>query len=136
MNTVEVVLLPIVLIGISYLVFADLRYTLRKRASKNWPSVEAMIGDGFVGSRGRLAVLPRILRRVHLNYSYSVNGQQYMGQFYVLAQGKTSAEALQQAFVGKKISVRYNNRHPEISFLFDLTIMGKRVMQGPSWTYR
>lgn len=80
--------------------------------------------------------LSHVFYRVHLTYSYNMHGLQYMGQFYVLAQGKTSAEALQQAFVGKKVSVRYNDRHPEISFLFDLTIMGKRVMQGPSWTYR
>jgi hypothetical protein len=59
---------------IPYMVFADLRYTIRKRRSKNWPITAAKIDNGVVGFRGQLSRLPSILHRVHFTYSYSVNG--------------------------------------------------------------
>jgi hypothetical protein len=136
MNLADAVLLTIGLIGISYMVFRDLRYMLRKRASKNWPSVEATIDSGVVGFRGLLSAVPSLLHRVHLTYFYQVNGVRYSGRFFLLAGSKESGEALRQAVAGKRILAKYDSRQPGVSLFTDQEMMGKRVMQGPSWTYR
>jgi len=136
MNLANAVLIAIVLIGLSYMVFYDLRYTLRKRASKNWPSVEATIDSGIVGFRGPLSALPSLLYRVHFTYSYRVNGLQYGGRFFLLANSRESGEKVRRALAGKIILAKYNSRQPGVSLSIDREMMGKRVMQGPSWTYR
>jgi hypothetical protein len=136
MNLADAILLPIVLIGLSVMVFLDLRYTFRKRASENWPSMEATIESATVGGRGPMLALPRLIYRVYFRYSYCVNGIAYVGCFFLLAGDKKSGEALQQALTGKKVVAKYDSRHPEVSFLSDQQFMGKRIMQGPGWTYR
>jgi hypothetical protein len=106
MNLVDAILLPIILIGLSYMVFCDLRYTLRKRASKNWPAVEATIDGRLVGFRGPLSALPSFLYRVHFTYSYRVNGLKYSGRFFLLANGRNSGEEFRQALSGKRFPVK------------------------------
>ncbi len=136
MNLADAILIPIILIGLSYVVFHDLRYTLRKRASKNWPSVEATIESGIVGFRGPLSALPSFLYRVHFTYSYRVNGLHHSGRFFLLADSRKSGEKFRQALAGKSILAKYDSRRPGVSLLIDREMMGKHVMQGPSWTYR
>jgi hypothetical protein len=48
---------------------------------------------------------------------------------------KKSAEELRQKLVGQSILVAYKLTKPDITFLVDRELMGKRVMQGPSGTY-
>jgi hypothetical protein len=136
MTLVLIVFQLAVLAGIVYMFFVDARYTLRRRASKNWPATAATIDSGIVGSSGPLASLPSILYRVHFTYSYQVNGLQHSGRFFCLTQGKQRGEELRRALVGKSVSVRYDVRKPEVALLVDDELAGKRVMQGPSWTYR
>ena len=124
------------MILISYMVFVDVRYTLRKRASKNWPTTAAMIDSGIVGFRGPLSRLPRILCRVHFTYSYSVGGLKHNGRFFLLVQGENAGEELRQELVGKNVFVKYDDGKPGVALLIDQELAGKRVMQGPSWTYR
>lgn len=54
---------------VSYMVFTDLRYTLRRLRSKKWPTTVATINAGLVGSRGPFSGLPSVLQRVHFTYS-------------------------------------------------------------------
>jgi len=129
MNLVDAILLPLVLIGISYMVFYDLRHTFRKRASKNWPTIEATIDSSNLGSQG-------LLHRVHFMYSYRVNGLHYTGRFDLLAGNTISVKELQQSVVGKKVFVRYDTHQAGVSFLSDEQLAGRRVLQGPIWTYR
>jgi hypothetical protein len=129
MNLVDAILLPFMLLVISYMVFFDLRHTFRKRASKNWPTIEATIDSSNLGPQG-------LLHRVHFTYSYRVNGLQYTGRFDLLAGNTISVRDLQQSVVGKKVLVKYDARHLGISFLSDKKIVGRRVLQGPIWTYR
>jgi hypothetical protein len=136
MSLANAVLIMIVLIGLSYMVFYDLRYTLRKRASKNWPSVEATIDSGIVGFRGPLSALPSLLYRVHFTYSYRVNGLQYSGRFFLFAGSRKSGEEFRQALTRKSVLAKYHSRRAGVSLLNDPELMGKRVIQGPSWTYR
>ena len=121
---------------IAYMIYADLRYTLRKRASKNWPTTEATIDSGIVGFRGPLSGLPRILYRVHFTYSYKVSGSQHVGRFFLLANGKSTGESLRQELMGRRVLVKFDDRKPGVAILIDSELAGKRVMQGPSWTYR
>ena len=80
------------MILISYMLFADVRYAFRRRASKNWPTTPATIDSGIVGFRGPLSGLPRILHRVHFTYSYSVGGLEHSGRLFLLASNKTAGE--------------------------------------------
>jgi len=136
MNLVDAILLPIILIGISYMVFADVRHTLRRRASKNWPTTAATIDSGIVGSRGSLSGLPSILHRVHFTYSYCVGGLRHSGRFFLLVNSKNVGEELRQELVGRNVPVKYDDRKPGVALLIDQELAGKGVMQGPSWTYR
>ena len=136
MNLVDAILLPIILIGISYMVFADVRHTLRRRASKNWPTTAATIDSGVVGFRGPLSGLPSILHRVHFTYSYCVGGLKHSGRFFLLVNSKNVGEELRQELVGRNVPVKYDDRKPGVALLIDQELAGKRVMQGPSWTYR
>jgi Protein of unknown function (DUF3592) len=123
------ILLAFAVILVGFMVFQDLRFTIRKRASKNWPAIEATIDSSSLGPQG-------LLHRVHFTYSYRVNGSNCTGRFDLLAGNTISVKELQQSVVGKKVAVRYDVRHLEISFLSDREIAGRRVMQGPIWTYR
>ena len=121
---------------IPYMVFADLRYTFRKRRSKNWPTTAAKIDSGVVGFQGPLSRLPSILHRVHFTYSYSVCGSQHTGRFYVLVGNRKIGEELRQKLVGRSVPIKYDDRKPQVALLMDEVLAGKRIMQGPSWTYR
>ncbi len=127
-------LLTVILI--SYMIFAEVRYTLRRRASKNWPSTAATIDSAIVGFRGPLSGLPRILYRVHFSYSYCVGGLKHNGRFFLLVNSKNAGEELRQELVGSNVLVRYDDRKPGVALLIDQELAGKRVMQGPSWSYR
>jgi hypothetical protein len=124
------------MILVSYMVFAEMRYMLRRRASKNWPSTEATIDNGIVGFRGPLSGLPRILYRVQFSYSYSVRGLKHNGHFFLLVNSKIAGEELRQGLVGRNVLAKYNDRRPGVALLIDQELVGKRVMQGPSWSYR
>jgi hypothetical protein len=124
------------IILISYMVFADLRYTLRRRRSKNWPTSAATINGGIVGFQGPLSGLPSVLHRVRFTYSYRVRGLDHQGRFFFLVNSKTAGEDLRQKLVGRSVRVKYDDRKPKVALLMDEELVGKRVMQGPSWTYR
>jgi hypothetical protein len=124
------------MILISYMVFADVRYTLRRRASKNWPTTAATIDSDIGGFRGPLSGIPRILYRVHFTYSYCVGGLKHSGRFFLLVNSKNAEEELRRELVGRNVLVKYDDRKPGVALLIDQELAEKRVMQGPSWTYR
>ena len=126
---VNAALSAFILIVVVFMVFRDLRYTTRKRASASWPTTEATIVSSNMGPQG-------LLHRIHFAYSYQVNGLHYKGRFDLLAGNTISVKELQQLVVGKKVLVKYDVRHLEVSFLSDEQILGRRVLQGPIWTYR
>src|SRR6267378_3596405 len=134
MNLADSIFISLALIAFCLLVVPDFRYTWRKRASENWPTMEATIESAVV-RRGGPALAPILfMYRVFFTYSYSVNGIQYSGLFVLIADKKKSGEGLKQALTGKRIVVRYDTRHPKVSFISVIRIIGKRVMQHPHWT--
>ena len=114
------------MILVCYIAFADLRYTVRRRRSRNWPATAAKIENSILG--------PGVIGRVQFNYSYSVNGLQHSGHFYLFV-GNGETVELRQRLVGRSVPVKYDDRKPEVSLLMDEVLAGKRVMQGPTWTY-
>ena len=58
------------------------------------------------------------------------------GRFFLLVNSKNAGEELRQELVGRNVLVKYDDGKPGIALLIDEELLGKRVMQGPSWTYR
>ena len=133
MNLVDAIFLAIMLLLMSVIVFRDFRYTFRKRASEKWPTMQATIESATV-RRGGPALYFFLMYRVYFTYSYCVNDIRYTGLFVLVADNKKSGEGLQQALAGKRVLIRYDTRHPGVSFLFDQRMIGKRIMQHPLWT--
>jgi Protein of unknown function (DUF3592) len=123
------------MILVSCMVFADLRYTLRRLRSKKWPTTVGRIDEAMVGFRGPFSRLPRILYRLHFTYSYRVDGLQPTGRFFLLSRGKHSGQELRRALVGQSVLVKYDHRKPGTALLVDNEMAGKRVIQGPGFTY-
>jgi hypothetical protein len=135
-SVVIAVIQLLTMILVSYMIFADLRYTLRKRASKNWPTTLATIDSARVGFRGPFSGIPRIFYRVHFIYSYEAGGSKRNGRFFILVRSKEGGEDLERAVVGRKVIIKYDDRNPNVALLVDRELAGKRIVQGPSWTYR
>jgi hypothetical protein len=132
MNLANAVLIPFILILVSVVVFRELRYVFRKRASEKWPTLHARIESVIVRS-GRASIRPEL----KLTYAYFVDGIRHTGVFFLLAgDNRKWGEGIHQVLTGMNIAIRYDAHHPGISFLSDSQMMGKRVMQGPSWTFR
>lgn len=133
MNLADAIVLGFVVILISVIALGELRYMFRKHASEKWPTMQATIESVTVRPGRALSFLPEL----KLTYAYFVDGVRYCGFFFLLAgRNRKCGEGFHQDLTGKSIVIRYNTRHPGISFLSDARIMGKRVMQGPSWTLR
>jgi hypothetical protein len=136
MNLADAILLPFILIIVSVIVFRDLRYMFRRRASENWPKTEATIESAAAVRRRLGSPLQGLLvRRAWFTYIYCVSGIQYTGFFVLITGNKKSGEGLQQALAGKRVVIRYDPRNPKVSFLSDAQLMGKSVHQDPRWTY-
>jgi hypothetical protein len=67
MNLAQAILGTFSMCVVAYMVFLDLRFTIRKRASQNWPTTEAKISSSNLRLQG-------LLHRVHFTYSYCANG--------------------------------------------------------------
>ena len=136
MNLADAILLPFVLIVVSVIVFRDLRYMFRKRASENWPKTEGTIENAPTVRRRLGSPLQGLLiHRAWFTYIYCVSGIQYTGFFVLITGNKKAGEGLQQALAGKRIGIRYDTCNPGVSFLSDTRLMGKPVHQDPRCTY-
>jgi hypothetical protein len=110
----------IVVVDVSVIVFRDLRYMFRKRASENWPTTEATIESAATVHRRLGSALQGLLiYRAWFTYIYCVSGIQYTGFFVLITGNKKSGERLQQALAGKRIVIRYDTCNPGVSFLSD-----------------
>jgi hypothetical protein len=68
-----------------------------------------------------------------LGYAYKVNGRPYWGLFALIAEDRETAEKLQKQAEGRPVTVRYNPKSPEVSFLEDRELLGRRVVQDPMY---
>jgi hypothetical protein len=101
MNLADAILLIfglIVVVNVSVIVFRDLRYMFRKRASENWPKTEATIESAATVHRRLGSTLQGLLiYRAWFTYIYCVSGIPYTGFFVLITGNKKSGERLQQA---------------------------------------
>jgi len=105
MNLADAILSPIALALISLIVFRDVRYMIRKRASDNWPTTQATIEKATLGSRGFAPALPRLIYRIHFTYTYGLNGTQYTGLFVLLTGNKKSGKRFRKPLLGRELSL-------------------------------
>jgi hypothetical protein len=103
----------------------QVRFYLRRFASRHWPTEAATIKRGHLGTVARGAY----------EYVFSVKGVQYSGRFIIIDSWE-HAEKLQEALDGLPISIKYDPNNPRISLLtnlYDLRFDGKAATQIPYW---
>jgi hypothetical protein len=97
---------------------------LRSLLSANWPVAFGTIEDGNVSvvrsERGELAVCT-------LNYSYSVEGSYYGGNYLQRFSDEQAAYDYISSKRGKSAQVRYNPRNPQTSVL----TLSNNLDEGP-----
>jgi len=110
----------------------QIRYHLKRIASRRWPVVSAVIQKGGVrplaGSKGS-----RIYGSF-FGYAYLLNGTRYAALFALVC-GEERANQLQNTVIGD-ITIRYNPADPSVSFLrdpYDQRFEGIVATQNPGW---
>ncbi len=109
-----------------------IRYRLRKWKSKSWPTVRATIQTSQV-LRGGPTRYQALIYRSLLGYEYTVSDTRYSGLFVLIADDEATTKTLRNELLGKEVVVRYNPMNPEMSFLIEAELAGKRVVQNPMW---
>ena len=115
-----------------YFVARSIRDFFRKRNNASWPSIEATVQRGQVGTGPTSAVL---LYRSLFGYVYSVDSKQYVGMFLFLLRSEENARELQRKLNGARIQIRYNPKSPETSVVQSLPpeFADLVVNQDPQW---
>jgi hypothetical protein len=115
-----------------YFVARSIRDFFRKRNNASWPSIEATVQRGQVGTGPTSAVL---LYRSLFGYVYSVDSKQYVGMFLFLLRSEEKARELQRKLNGARIQIRYNPKSPETSVVQSLPpeFADLVVNQDPQW---
>jgi len=116
----------------AYFVARTIRDFFRKRNNASWPSIEATVQRGQVGTGPTSAVL---LYRSLFGYVYSVDSKQYVGMFLFLLRSEEKARELQRKLNGARIQIRYNPKSPETSVVQSLPpeFADLVVNQDPQW---
>ena len=115
-----------------YFVARSIRDFFRKRNNASWPSIEATVQRGQVGTGPTSAVL---VYRSLFGYVYSVDSKQYVGMFLFLLRSEEKARELQRKLNGARIQIRYNPKSPETSVVQSLPpeFADLVVNQDPQW---
>ncbi len=100
--------------------------------SRSWSIAHGTVQKGQILHSGPAKYLQLPFRSL-LGYSYEVNGNPYWGLFVLPAEDMEAAEKLQKQAVGKSVTVKYDPKSPEISFLEERELLGRRVVQNPTW---
>jgi hypothetical protein len=116
------------------------RHYCLKCQSVAWPVTQATIEKGEANFNGPfLSLLTGRVPKSLFGYSYKVEGVRYIG-FFAIARniGVALGEGwdMEQKLNGKSLTVRYDPRHPQRSFVVDREVLGKEVQQGPDWLPR
>jgi hypothetical protein len=113
-------------------IIPQVRHQLRMWRSQGWPTVHGTVQKGEVlhSGGGRASFLPF---RSLLGYAFTVNGRPYWGLFVLAAEDMQTAEKLQKQTEGMAVSVQYDPKKPEISFLVERELLGRRIVQDPTW---
>ena len=102
------------------------RQRLQQRA-RNWPAVEAIVHKSFeLNESSRNTADGSKTELVHtwataIQYSYQVDGEFYAGTYFLPNTYRDSCIATERgkAWIGDKITIRYNPSNPEESFFLE-----------------
>ncbi|MGB8323245.1 MAG: hypothetical protein WCE52_09820 [Candidatus Acidiferrum sp.] len=113
--------------------FVQVRHLLRRYSSGGWPTANALVQKGAVGtiSFGRGATSPAAF----LGYSFFVQGARYAGIFAVYG-AEDLVRTIQSGLAGASIDVRFSPSDPNVSYLVDLHDVrfgGLSATQNPEW---
>jgi hypothetical protein len=128
-----IVVLFVVAAAAVYFYVPSIRDFLRKRNSASWPSIDATVQRGQVGTGPTSAVL--VYRSV-FGYVYSVDSKRHVGVFLFLLRSEEKARELQRKLDGARIQIGYDPKCPETSVVQSLTLefADLVVNQDPQWT--
>lgn len=98
------------------------------RKARNWPAVEAVVHNSFELNESSRNIADEGEREEYehrwitaIEYSYQVNGEFYAGTYFLPSfytdSGIASAEG--KAWLGEKITIRYDPSNPEKSFFLE-----------------
>jgi hypothetical protein len=115
-----------------WMIILQVRHQLRMWRSQSWPTVHGTVQKGEVlhSGGGRASFLPF---RSLLGYAFTVNGHPYWGLFVLAAEDMQAAEKLQKQADGIAVTVQYDPKKPDISFLVERELLGRRIVQDPTW---
>jgi hypothetical protein len=106
------------------------RYFYWKLRSRSSPVVPGNVQRGEV-LRGNSKLFG--MYRSTLGYAYKIENVRYVGAFALITNDETTAARIQKEFEGMLVSVRYNYRHPEKSFLVQEKLNNRPIYQNPFW---
>jgi hypothetical protein len=109
-----------------------IRFWIRKWESRNWPIVAGVIEKEEVNYNDRSAYRPSMYRLL-FGYSYIVDGVRFAGLFILMVGSEAIATDFQHKLNATSVSVRYNPKQPETSFMVEKELLGKKVYQSPIW---
>ena len=128
LRAILVVAIPLSLALAGWL-FVWRRESKRLQEAREWPAVEATIEfGGFESTRqsGKV-VLPTF------TFSYRVGGHYHAGRFCLIPQSyilpAAFPDGLIPGWIGRKLMVRYDPEHPDVSFVPEDSIDGYRIGQ-------
>jgi Protein of unknown function (DUF3592) len=132
-QTFEWILLVVLLAGMGWWYSVQIRHYLKRQSSRRWPTANATIRKGAVvrvsGNRGSWAY------GSFLKYAFEVQDEGYAGLFALIGD-EEHAVALQDRLADASLTVRYNPRDPNISFVadpYDSRFEGLTATQNPIW---
>ncbi len=126
---------PVALSG-AFATILAIRYLERRQQmyAESWPMVTATIETGM--ETDWLPYYrwydPRFL--CLFPYSYCVTGCCYAGKLALRAENDADGQELQSRLVGRKIAVRYDPAHPEVSIPSESNIDGHPVLVSSALT--
>jgi Protein of unknown function (DUF3592) len=114
-------------------IIPQIGHHLRVLRSGRWPIAHGRVQKGEILHSGPTNYLRYVPYRALLGYAYEVAGREYSGLFVLAAEDAQTAEKLQKKLNGTEVKVQYDPKNPEISFLVDKELVGRRVVQDPMW---
>jgi hypothetical protein len=116
----------------AYVTVIEVRFFTRRLRSTHWPTTTAIIRPEWVASLGRGG------RGVFFTYDFVVQGSTHHGRFALLPlTSEDQGRKLLGELSGLPISIRYNPKRPEVSFLvnhlYDARFDGVSATQNPYW---
>lgn len=131
MDPIEIFASLVLLVVLAWFVSFAVRLYARIWRSRKWPSVPGTIQKGIVeeDSSGDAGVTYSCV----LQYIYTVGGETRAGLFSLDVASREGGKLLLPQVEGRSVTVRYDPKRPQISFVAEKQIDGHRVGHEPQF---